>query len=172
MRPFHFGSISSFQVFGSVILRDEPGIVHERDTGCAQRHPSGLLVEEARAIILRQGGRGQAGIEPALLREIFEAARIRAMDEIGADAPGLTLGDEALHGLDRAGPHELDLEIGEMLVHCRNQPGHGAGGERHVDAHRPGTIVDGGRILCEGRRRGHRSQERKPRAGARQPTQG
>jgi hypothetical protein len=91
------------------------------------------------------------------------------MDEIGADASGLPLGHEALDGLHRAGPDKIDLEIGEMTAHGGDQPGHRAGGKRDIDAHRPGTRIDGSRALRLRRCRVDEGEQRETHAGAKDP---
>ena len=91
------------------LLLDERGVIHRRDPGRAQCHPSRIGVEEAVAIILGYLGRDEPLVEPALLRKIFEPAGVGPVDEIGANPSRLPFRDEPPDRLDRAGAYEFDL---------------------------------------------------------------
>src|SRR5262249_44432662 len=102
-------------------------VVDNRNSGGACSNPPGVLVVEAVPKVLGQRQRSEACVEPALLREILKSSRIRAMNEVSTDTPGLPFGDKPLDGLDRACTNKFDLEIREMLIEPGNQSGHRAG---------------------------------------------
>jgi hypothetical protein len=64
------------------------------------------------------------------------------MNEVGGDQSCFAFGDEALDRLHRTGAHEVDGQVGEVPVQALDEPGHGAGRNRHIDAHAAGARID------------------------------
>src|SRR6266849_1520714 len=114
----------------------------------------------------------QSLVDPSLVGEVKEASRVRGVNEIREDTPGLAFRDEAIDGLNRPRTYPIHFDVGKVLVEgFHHEVDVLRGGHRDVDSEFPFSLIDRG-FLCRsgryagGEKRRERRQRFNPAANA------